>query len=72
MAFQANVESWGPFNRLYWGTAHPTVTGEGPFLVGDFMVNTAPTGSGTFGWACTGAGTGATSTWAAVALAANA
>jgi len=70
MAFQTLVEQWGPFNKRMWGTAAPTLATEGPFSVGDVIINTAPTAGGTYSWVCTTAGSGSTSVWKTVALSA--
>jgi hypothetical protein len=48
---------------ISFGTAAPAAG-----KLGDFVINTAPTAGGVFGWSCTTAGS--TATWKAVAIAA--
>lgn len=66
MAIQAYSTEFGPFNRMYWGTAAPTLSTDGTYQVGDVVWNTTPTAGGTAAWLCTVAGT--PGTWKAVAL----
>jgi hypothetical protein len=70
MALQTLVEQWGPFNKRLWGTAPPTLATEGPYAVGDVIVNTAPTAGGTYCWVCTTAGQGNVAVFKAIAVAA--
>lgn len=70
MAMQPAIFQWGPLNSQYFGTAAPTLAGEGPFKVGDVIFNTAPAAAGVYMWVCTTAGTGATAVWKTLTLSA--
>jgi hypothetical protein len=70
-AIQPQVIQWGPVGaKMLFGSATPTLASEGPYAVGDIIVNTAPTAGGTFAWVCTTAGTGAVAVFKAIAVAA--
>lgn len=68
--FQAAPFQWGEVNQMWFASAIPSAATDGPFKVGDWIVNTAPTAGGTAVWICTTAGTGATGTFKAVSIAA--
>jgi len=59
----------GPNVYLSKDANPPSHAGDGSFDLGDWVINTAPTAGGTLLWVCTGAGTGATATFKAVAIA---
>lgn len=65
MALTPVVEIFGGIYHRYYGTAAPSDANEGPFMVGDEVINTAPAAGGSSyrGWVCTTAGTGATATF---------
>lgn len=65
MAIQAHSENFGPLNKIYWGTAPPSVAGDGTYQQGDIMYNTAPSASNPPGWMCVTSGT--PGTWKAMA-----
>ena len=54
---------WGQINQLWFFSAIPTLASDGPFKVGDWVINSTPTTGGVAVWICTVAGTGATATF---------
>lgn len=60
----------GGLNMRYFASAVPSAATElGPFVVGDEVVNTAPTAGGTHKWICTTAGAnGSTAVFKPVAI----
>jgi hypothetical protein len=66
MAFECVRQPWGPNGPKFMvGTAAPTT---GYWNQGDFVFNTAPSPSGTFGWVCTTAGDTGVAVWRRVAV----
>jgi len=70
MAVNPEVFRMGYMN-IYFATAVPSLAGEGPFEVGDWIILTAPTAAAAPGWVCTARGTGATATFKAMAVLAS-
>ncbi len=60
----------GPYVYLSTDANPPSHAGDGPYRLGDWIINSIPAGSGTLLWVVTVAGTGATATFKAVAIAA--
>ena len=64
MAIDAFSMQWGSFNKMYWGTAAPTLSTDGTFQKGDVIWNNTPSASNPPGWLCvTG---GSPGTWKAM------
>ncbi len=60
MPLQSFAEEFGPLGNIRrYGTAAPSVAGDGTFKVGDQVINTVPAGGGAtyIGWVCITAGT---------------
>ena len=64
MAIEAFSAKFGPLNKQYWGTAPPSVAGDGTYQKGDIVWNNAPAGSQPPAWLCSA--TGSPGTWKAL------
>ena len=69
MAIDQFSMQWGSFNKMYWGTAAPTLATDGTFQKGDVIWNNAPAAGGTPFWLCTTGGS--PGTWKAGAAIAS-
>lgn len=63
---QSSPMQWGEVNQLWFYSSVPSAASDGPFKVGDWIVNTSPSSGGNAFWVVTVAGTGATATFRAV------
>jgi hypothetical protein len=54
------------YMTIWFATAIPSLAGEGPFEVGDWVIHTDAAVGEPPAWVCTAAGTGATATFGAM------
>jgi hypothetical protein len=65
-AAQPAPVQFGEINKMWFYSAVPSLASDGPFAVGDWIINTSPSNGGTAFWVVTAAGTGATATFRTV------